>query len=78
MAKNDSRQTLPARVKHFIFPEQDEELFNKVEDFNNYPNYAVNNSMTKSILNSLKDVSAMNDDPICSAAVKCVMQTAFQ
>ena len=34
--------------------------------------------MTKSILNSLKDVSAMNDDPICSAAVKCVMQTAFQ
>ena len=78
MAKNDSRQTLPARVKHFIFPEQEEELFNKVEDFNNYPNYAVNNSMTKSILNSLKDVSAMNDDPICSAAVKCVMQTAFQ
>lgn len=78
MANNNTRQTLPARVKHFIFPEQEEELFNKVEDFNNYPNYAVNNSQTKSILNSLKDVTAMNDDPICSAAVKCVMQTAFQ
>ena len=76
--RNNTKQTLPARVKHFIFPEQEEELFNKVEDFNNYPNYAVNNAMTKSILNSLKDVTAMNDDPICSAAVKCVMQTAFQ
>ena len=79
MANNRStKQTLPARVKHFIFPEQEEELFNKVEEFNNYPNYSVNNAMTKSILNSLKDVQAMNDDPICSAAVKCVMQTAFQ
>ena len=76
---NNTKQSLPARVKHFIFPEQEEELFNKVEEFTNYPNYAVqSNASTKSIINSLKDVPAMNDDPICSAAIKCVMQTAFQ
>ena len=71
--------TIPQKVKHFLFPEKDEELFKEVEEYNNFANYALEgSSSSRSILNGLKDVPSMMDDPICSSAVKCVMQTAFQ
>ena len=77
--RKDSKQTIPQRVKHIIFPEDTEELFNKVEEYNNYANYALDSSISsRSVLNALKDVPAMLDDPICGPALKCVMQTAFQ
>lgn len=73
------KETIPQKVKHFLFPEKDEELFKEVEEYNNFANYALDNSSTsRSILNGLKDVPSMMDDPICSSAVKCIMQTAFQ
>lgn len=71
--------TIPQKVKHFLFPEKDEELFKEVEEYNNFANYALDNSSsTRSILNGLKDIPSMIEDPICSSAVKCVMQTSFQ
>lgn len=73
------KQSIPMRVKHFIFPEETEDLFKKVEDYNNYANYSLDMSFSsRSVLNALKDVTNMLSDPICSSAVKCVMQTAFQ
>lgn len=79
MANKNSKQTIPQKVKHFLFREEDEELFNQVEEYNNYANYSLDSSNTsRTILNALKDVPAMVDDPICGSAVKCVMQTAFQ
>ena len=79
MANKNSKQTIPQKVKHFLFREEDEELFNQVEEYNNYANYSLDYSNTsRTILNALKDVPAMVDDPICGSAVKCVMQTAFQ
>ena len=75
----DNKQSIPMRVKHFIFPEETEDLFKKVEDYNNYANYSLDMSFSsRSVLNALKDVTNMLSDPICSSAVKCVMQTAFQ
>ncbi len=71
--------SIPDKVKHFIFPKEEEDLFKEVEEYDNVANYALSQTATaKSVLNALKDVQAMNEDPICSAAVKCVMQTAFQ
>ena len=79
MANKNSKQTIPQKVKHFLFREEDEELFDQVEEYNNYANYSLDSSNTsRTILNALKDVPAMVDDPICGSAVKCVMQTAFQ
>jgi len=73
------KETIPQKVRHFLFPEKDEELFKEVEEYNNFANYALDSSSTsRSILNGLKDVPSMMDDPICSSAVKCIMQTAFQ
>ena len=73
------KETIPQKVKHFLFPEKDEELFKEVEEYNNFANYALDSSYSsRSILNALKDVPSMIEDPICSSAVKCVMQTAFQ
>lgn len=73
------KETIPQKVKHFLFPEKDEELFKEVEEYNNFANYALDSSSTsRSILNGLKDIPSMMDDPICSSAVKCIMQTAFQ
>lgn len=75
----DSKLTIPQRVKHFIFPEETEELFKEVEEYNNFANYSLGSSISsRSVLNALKDVPAMLDDPICGPALKCVMQTAFQ
>ena len=75
----EGKQTLPQRVKHFLVPETTEELFKEVEEYNNYANYSLGSSISsRSILNALKDVPSMIDDPICGPAVKCVMQTAFQ
>lgn len=75
----DKKQTLPQRVKHFLVPEQDEDLFKEVQDYNNYINYNLESSISsRSVLNGLKDIPAMIEDPVCSSAVKCVMQTAFQ
>lgn len=74
-----SKQTIPQRVKNFIFPEDTEELYKKVEEYNNYASYSLDSSISsRSVLNALKDVPAMIDDPICGPALKCVMQTAFQ
>lgn len=76
---NKKKQTLPEKVQHFLFPEKDEDLFKQVEEYNNFATYNLDPSMTtRSILNGLKDVPSMSEDSICSAAVKCVMQTAFQ
>ena len=73
------KMTIPQKVKHFIFPKEEEDLFNEVQEYNNYANYSLDSSLSsRSILNALKDVPAMTEDPICSSAVKCVMQTAFQ
>ena len=78
MNKN-SKQTIPQRVKHFLIREEDENLFDKVEQFNNYANYSLDASISsRSVLNALKDVPSMIDDSICNPAVKCVMQTSFQ
>ena len=71
--------TLPQKVKHFLQSEQDEDLFKEVEEYNHFANYALDGPMFgRDILNGLKDVQSMLDDPICSSALKCVMQTAFQ
>lgn len=75
----ESKQTIPQRVKHFLVREEDENLFDKVEQFNNYANYSLDASISsRSVLNALKDVPSMIDDSICNPAVKCVMQTSFQ
>ena len=72
-------ETIPDKIKHFLWPEKDEELFKQVEEYNHYASYSLEGSISsRSILNGLKDVPNMLDDPICSSAVKCVMQTAFQ
>ena len=77
--KKKTQQTIPQRVKHFLFGDEDEKLFEKVEEYNHYANYSLDSSnASKSIINSLKDVPSMMDDPICSSAVKAVMQTTFQ
>lgn len=71
--------TLPQKVVHFLQRDEDEDLFKEVEEFNNFANYSLDGPMFgRDILNSLKDVQSMLDDPICSSALKCVMQTAFQ
>ena len=76
---NKKKQTIPQRVKHFLVPEEDENLFNQVEQYNNYANYSLEQSISsRSVLNALKDVPSMIEDSICKPAVKCVMQTAFQ
>lgn len=76
---NKVKQTIPQRVKHFLFTEEDDDLFKKVEQYNNYANYALDASISsRSVLNALKDVPSMADDSICKPALKCVMQTAFQ
>jgi len=73
------KQTIPARVKHFLVPETTEDLYKEVEEYNNYANYSLGSSISsRSILNALKDVPSMVEDSICGPAVKCVMQTAFQ
>lgn len=75
----NKKQTIPQKVKHFLVPEKDEELFKEVEEYNNFANYSLDTPMFgRDILNSLKDVQAMLEDPICSSALKCIMQTAFQ
>jgi len=77
--KNKEKVTIPQRVKHFLQPEDDRELFKEVEEYNHYANYSLDTPMFgRDILNSLKDVTSMLEDPICSSALKCVMQTAFQ
>ncbi|MBP5422618.1 MAG: hypothetical protein J6Y78_09275 [Paludibacteraceae bacterium] len=79
MANNKDKVSIPDRVKRFLFPEQDEDLFNQVQDYNNYANYALDTSMnTQSIIGTMKDVPSMLQDPICSSATKLIMQTAFQ
>ena len=71
--------TIPQRVKHFLQPDDERELFKEVEEYNNFANYSLDTPMFgRDILNSLKDVTSMLEDPICSSALKCVMQTAFQ
>ena len=76
--REKKKENIPAKVKHFLWPEKDEELFKQVEEYNHYATYSLDNSSSRSILNGLKDVASMMEDPICSSAVKCVMQTAFQ
>ena len=79
MQNNKEKLTIPQRVKHFIFPEDTEELYKSVVDYNNYANYSLEMSLSsRSVLNALKDVPAMSEDPICSSALKAVMNTAFQ
>lgn len=79
MTTKKTKMSVPQRVKHFLFPEENEDLFNEVKEYNNYANYSLDSSMSsRTVLNALKDVPAMSEDPICSAAVNCVMQTAFQ
>lgn len=75
----NTKQTIPQIVKHFLVRDEDEDLFNQVEEYNNYANYSIETSTTsRSILNALKDIPSMVDDPICGSAVKAVMQTTFQ
>ena len=77
--KKKEKITIPQKVKHFLQPEDDRELFKEVEEYNHYANYSLDTPMFgRDILNSLKDVTSMLEDPICSSALKCVMQTAFQ
>lgn len=77
--KKQEKETIPHKIKHFLFSEDDENLYKQVEEYNNFATYNLESDIsTRSILNGLKDVNNMMDDPICSAAVKCVMQTAFQ
>ena len=77
--RNNKQQNIPTKVKHFLQPENEEELIKEVQEYNNYANYALDSStFGRDILNGLKDVQSMLNDPICSSAVKCVMQTAFQ
>lgn len=77
--KKKEKVTIPQKVKHFLQPEDDRELFKEVEEYNHYANYSLDTPMFgRDILNSLKDVTSMLEDPICSSALKCVMQTAFQ
>lgn len=75
----DKKLTIPQRVKHFLVPEENENLMEKVEQYNNYANYNLDASISsRSVLNALKDVPSMVEDSICQPAVNCVMQTAFQ
>ncbi len=77
--KNNTKQTIPQLVKHFLTREEDEDLFQQVEENTNYATYSLETSTSsRSILNALKDVPSMVDDPICGSAVKAVMQTTFQ
>lgn len=77
--KKKEKLTIPQKVKNFIFPKEEEDLFKEVQEYNNYANYSLDSSFSsRSILNALKDVPAMSEDAVCSSAVKCVMQTAFQ
>ena len=75
----DNKIKIPQKVKHFLVPEKEEDLFNEVKEYNNYAIYELDASMSsRSVLNGLKDVPAMAEDSICVPAVRCVMQTAFQ
>ena len=79
MSNKTSKQTIPQRVKHFLLPEKEEDLYNEVAEYNNYAKYSLDPSISsRSVLNALKDVPSMINDSICGPAVKCVMQTAFQ
>ena len=75
----EKKMTIPQRVKHFLVPEKEEDLYKEVEEFTSFANYSLDTPMFgRDILNSLKDVPSMVEDPICSSALKCIMQTAFQ
>ena len=72
--KKKEKLTIPQKVKNFIFPKEEEDLFKEVQEYNNYANYSLDSSFSsRSILNALKDVPAMSEDAVCSSAVKCVM-----
>ena len=73
------KEPFSEKVKKFLFPEEEEDLFNQVADYNNYANYALDTTMnTQSLIAAMKDIPSMLQDPICSSACKLVMQTAFQ
>ena len=65
--------TIPQKVIHFLQPDNEEELFKEVEEYNHFANYALDGPMFgRDILNGLKDVQSMLDDPICSSALKLI------
>lgn len=74
------KTSIPKKVKDYLFPVADKKLFEEVEEYNNYANYSLDSfsESSTSILNGLKDVPSMLEDPVCSAALKAVMNTAFQ
>ena len=57
--REKKKENIPAKVKHFLWPEKDEELFKQVEEYNHYATYSLDNSSSRSILNGLKDVASI-------------------
>lgn len=79
MENKKEKLTIPQKIKHFLSSEEEQDLFEDVEEYNHYAQYAIQNDFqSRSVINALKDVPAMSEDPICSSSVKAVMQTAFQ
>lgn len=79
----ESKQSLPDKVKNFLVPKEDKDLIELVveNDGTSLAQYNLSSAteyQSRSVLASLKDVPSMLTDPVCSAALNCVMQTAFQ
>ena len=48
--KSKKKETIPQKVKHFLMPEKDEELFKEVEEYNHYATYSLENSSSRSMI----------------------------
>lgn len=72
-------QKPPKKVERYLKGEGEDDLLKMVEDNPDAARYdALGTAGSRTVLNGLKDVPSMLEDPVCSSAVKCVMETAFQ
>lgn len=79
---NDEKKkfSIPEMVHHFLTVEDDEKLIEKVEEYNNFATYNIQQGdfNSRTVLSSMKDVNQMLQDPICQACVANVMDSTFQ
>ena len=77
----DKERKLPAKIAHFLVPDDVEDLEKQVKDYDdNLASYNIQSQSleTRNVLTNLRDVTAMLYDPIIKSSLSAVMNTAFQ
>ena len=75
----EKKLTIPQKIKKYLFPKEDEDLFKLVEETNNNAIYNLDFQINnRSVLTAMNDVPDMEKDEICGSALNYIMQMTFQ